>query len=128
ASGPYGAIHGASSTSTCRTSSDASASIARPLRRNRATARPVGLAAGAPGSPLIPNSRIDIDIQKIDEETRESHDRRDHERDPHDHRVIALEGRAHGQASHPGPREDRLRHRGAADQTRKLYADDRDDR
>src|SRR5690242_12937025 len=123
-SGSCGASHGAA------TAIRASASTKRPpamtsRRVRRAPAPPRAAAASTATASTGTDAGIEDAIQEVDGEVEDDEqDGREEDRALHD-RVVAVVDRLDGQPSDAGPREDRLRHHGAAEQGAELQPGDR---
>ena len=73
------------------------------------------------------DARVDEDIGEINQEIGQDKERREHQDDPLDHRIIARKNRFHQQLPHARPAEHRLCQDCSAEQSAKLQPDRGDD-
>src|SRR5439155_16961325 len=96
-------------------------------RRPRPDRGERGAAAARVGGTLrVPDPRVEPSVQEIDQEVRENEEESGHKYGGLHQRVVSLEDGGHGEPSHTGPGEDRLRDDGAAEKGSQLEPDDRD--
>src|SRR5688572_12573908 len=72
--------------------------------------------------PLVPDSRVEKRIRRVDDEVHQDDDGDDHQIDALDHRVVALVDGVEEEAAHAGEAEDLLEDHGAAEDLRDLEA------
>src|SRR5262245_7169646 len=100
------------------------------LRRGAApsaTARGCAGALTAVATLAVPNPGIGVRVQDVRHQVAQQHQRGGHERQPHQHRIVALLDRRDGQRPHARPLEHVLDHDGAAEQewyTKRHHRDD----
>src|SRR2546422_5807243 len=139
ASGSYGATTSANvavSASSTMIPADATPSGLRLSAVTSSPSQPWPSATGSPanvevramakGGSVVPDARIEPRVHEVDHEV-EAHQRASHEHDVglHDG-IIPEQNRLHGQAAHPGQREDRLHDHRSGQKRSQLATHDRD--
>src|SRR4030042_1979791 len=76
---------------------------------------------------IIPNPRIDVSIDHVDDQIDQNVEKTEDENRPLDHRVVPGEDGIHNEPPHPGPGENRLRQDSAPEKEPELESNDRYD-
>src|SRR6267142_4647723 len=92
-----------------------------------ATRVPVAGSMRSVGLPSVLDARVDDAVHDVSQEVAQDHaDATDHDRGEHD-RIVVRRDTLDPEQAEPGPTEDRLGDRGAAEQRRERQAEQRDE-